>query len=186
MCLLNLDTSQIFSVLCFLQSLSSSYIRFKCISGPFAPWQRTACPLPSVWMMVESAQRLWARSWRCQHDSDASCSPHLRLCWRFNWSCALCAQTGCCYETHQQFLRDSLFPVSERYDAAHVCEMLGMSRAVVESNSTFISTHTAYCWYYFVPGLHCMSKENIFEENVVYFLNLDDERFSVLKLSYIH
>lgn len=54
----------------------------------------------------------------------------------------------------------------------------------MESNGTFISTHTAYCWYYFVPGLHCMS--NIFEENVVYFLNLDDERFSVLKLSYIH
>lgn len=33
MCLLNLDMSQIFSVLCFLQS-SSSYIRFKCHQWP--------------------------------------------------------------------------------------------------------------------------------------------------------
>lgn len=94
--------------------------------------------------MVESAQRLWARSWCCQNNSDASCSPYLRLCWRFKRSCALCAQTGCCYETHQQFLRDSLFPVSVSVTMllTSVCEILGMSRAVVESRSIFISTHT--------------------------------------------
>lgn len=154
------------------------------MSGQFAPWRRTACPLPCVddgWVSTASVSSC---SWCCQNDSDASCSPYVHLRWRFERSCALCAQTGCCIIIISSF--SGIVCVSslcERYDAAHICMWnIRKESAVVESNSIFIQVHTRI-YFLFVLLCSCTSLhvkgKYVWGKCCVYFLNWDDERFSV-------
>lgn len=143
MCLLNLDTSQIFSVLCFLQSFSSSYIRFKCHQWPVCTVTEDGVPsaLCGWWLSQHSVCELVPDAVRttqtprvhltyvCVGDSNGRVRSVLGLDAAVrhisSFSGIVCVSSLC-----------------ERYDAAHVCMWNIMSWAVVESHSIFISTHT--------------------------------------------
>lgn len=122
MCLLNLDTSQIFSVLCFLQSFSSSYIRFKCHQWPVCTVPEDGVPsaLCGWWLSQHSVCELVPDAVRttrtprvhltyvCVGDSNGRVRSVLRLDAAVrhisSFSGIVCVSSLC-----------------ERYDAAHVC-----------------------------------------------------------------